>query len=148
MSEIWTQMNEPLPVLLIGSGLGWLFLKSVWEPYQLRKTRNERIARYRTEVEVRLADIAYRLRKAQTTFEAVKGSPTCSAFVSPELRVASLFALIAAGWDPRMALSCYEAVEGLNLSEDQRKHFATRQQAEQSLSHVAKNLGITLPPTS
>lgn len=148
MIDIWSLVNQPLPVLLIGSGLGWLFLKFAWEPYQVRKTQNERAAKYRTEVEVRLADISYSLKKtynAYNTHQAVMGSPTYNVFVSPEFRSASLFALIAGGWDPKMAQRCDKHIQGLVLGEELMENAATRQRAEETLSGVARDLGVTLP---
>lgn len=144
-SQVWKLFNEPLPVLLIGSGLGWLFLECIWKRYQVKKTQNERATKYRTEVEVRFADIYYSLRKGIPTYVSVSGSPTYDAFVLPELRGASLFALIAGGWEPRTARKYYERIQGLPLSSDKVEDPEARKRAEETLSGLAGDLGVALP---
>ena len=146
MADIWNLVNQPLSVLLIGSGLGWLFLKFIWEPYQASKTRNERTEKYKAEAEFRLITISYDLREQRDAKDVVYGLPNNRDFILPEFQRVTLFALIAGGWGTSRALEYFILIRTLVFSsEKESKDPQRRQRAEDALARIAGELGFILP---
>lgn len=136
-AQLWEQLNKALPVLLIGSGLGWVFLNFVWQPYQAGRARRERAASFRSEVELRLGEALFRLSQGNQVHDVLEGAST-----SPEFRGTSLVALIAVGWDLKMARRCLERIQAIKLDEQDRESAATVQAAKRTLSDLARELGL------
>jgi len=107
MSEIWTVLNSPLPILLIGSGLAWVFAKFWFEPWQeARRSRQHRKEMVRELLSrLRLAIQLLRLSKDPGTYDnrlwarlLLEGDKdNTKAFVNPDYAGWSLLSLLTEG---------------------------------------------------
>jgi hypothetical protein len=95
LDQIWGILNSNLVVLILGSGIGFLFVKLVWEPFKSRQYILEKREKFRDEVRFRL--FSFGERTDDLRFAEVTGGNYASC-IDPTYQPWSLHVLVFAGW--------------------------------------------------
>jgi hypothetical protein len=105
LREIWNIANRPLSVLLIGTGIGWLFINLIWTPYKEKKTLKERQNKYKEEVYLRLGEVKM-FCKTHGFGTGIENIIDGFITMNPEFKEWKILILIYLGWSEKL----YEAV--------------------------------------
>ena len=107
---IWNIANSNLGILLLGSGLGFLFVRLVWEPYKQRQDKNSRRRTMREETFFRLLVVEFQIRSGEglpgLVFSQLDGGGEPGSSLDPLYKEWSLDGLIFAGWGYDTLIVC------------------------------------------
>ena len=141
---IWNIANSNLVILLLGSGLGFLFVRLVWEPYKQRQDKNSRRRTMREEALFRLLSLERQI--ASGTFGPYLGIQLDGVgdFVrslNPLYRTWSLDGLIFAGWGDHILNVCSPHIVRLKQAvEIGKDEVQGREQAQDAVAALKKIL--------
>jgi hypothetical protein len=111
---IWNVANSNLIILLLGSGLGFLFVKLVWEPYKQRQEENSRRRAIREEAFYRLWSLECQIPPgARGIGYQIDGTGDYVRSLDPAFRAWSLDGLIFAGWGKDILDECHPQITRL-----------------------------------
>jgi hypothetical protein len=115
LDKIWNILNSDIVILMIGSGLGFSFVKFVWEPYKQREARESFREAIKNEVNFRLlsmVDIEERLY-VKNVSHMLDGGVLAHA-INPIHKNYSLHGLIFMGWGKDILKNCLPNLNKLN----------------------------------
>jgi hypothetical protein len=121
--QVWHIVNSNLIILLLGSGIGWMFLQFVWEPYRTRKAARERRKTFQDEAKFRLLNIRLKLNDPDWRYEyevsgSAPGSGTyLTSYIDPAYQSWGLHGLVWAGWSRETFEECYPLIDKLIKAE-------------------------------
>jgi arylsulfatase A-like enzyme len=95
--NIYTLINHPLTMVVLGSTLGWLFVSYVWMPYNTKKIAQNKANKFKIEVFLRLIELKTSFENQYSTTiitNLLEGKTT----LNPDYKYWKLNALIYNGW--------------------------------------------------
>jgi len=113
-SSVWDILNSSLGILLIGSGIGFLFVHLLWEPMQSRRADKAKRQAIRDETQ-------YRLYERQREFKDSLQGPlkrTYGVTLDPAYGGWSLEGLVYAGWGRSVLDACWDLIEATRSAPD------------------------------
>lgn len=96
LQTFWSVLNSNVGTMLLGSGLGWIFLNFIWDPWNRRRNSALRQAVFRGEAEFRISTLEEEIGVVPTSFRIDGG--TYARSLDPAYQSWSLYGLIFAGW--------------------------------------------------
>lgn len=123
LTQVWTFLNSPVVILLLGSGIGFLFVKLVWEPLKAQRAARDERKSFQHEAKFRLLNIRLKLSDPAWKYEyevsgSAPGSGTyLTSYIDPTYQSWGLHGLIYAGWSPELFEKCYPIVDRLIKAE-------------------------------
>jgi hypothetical protein len=123
LTQIWTFLNSPMIILLLGSGIGFLFVKLIWEPMKAQQVAQDRRKTFQHEAKFRLLNIRLKLSDAAWRYEyevtgSAPGSGTnFTSYIDPANQSWGLIGLIYAGWSRELFEACYPLIDQLLKAE-------------------------------
>ena len=140
-TQVWTVLNSNLVILLLGSGVGFLFLKLVWEPYKERQADRERRTSFREETFFRLVNLGTKIGRTYTEFDIDGADPVRC--LDPSRARWSLHGLIFAGWGASVLEECHPLIEAMRLRGKETDTLETIEHAKQSFRQLQERLHAT-----
>jgi len=130
--EVWKVANSNLVILLLGSGLGFLFVRVVWEPYKKRLEETSHRRTMREEALFRLLSVENEVATdGRGIGYKLDGLGDFVPSLNPLYRSWSLAGLIFAGWGKDILSQCSphvaqlkQATEKVEIDEFQNKEKA------------------------
>jgi hypothetical protein len=138
---VWNILNSNLVILFLGSGLGFLFVKVVWEPYKEREKKRQRQQIFRDEVAFRLFYIKENLETDSLLNPTIDGG-SYAKYLDPEFQFWGLPGLVYSGWGAEALKKCLLCFDSLKLEEETRKNKSKLVNAENSLAEIKSTLGL------
>lgn len=141
--EVWKILNSNLVILFLGSGLGFLFVKIVWEPYKEREKSKQRQQSFRDEVAFRLLYIEENLEGDALLDSTVEGG-TYAHYLDPQFQSWSLPGLVYSGWGMEAMKKCRPCFESLKLDSTNRNvnHEIDLEDLAIAKDSLAKSKGV------
>lgn len=137
-------LNSDLLVLIIGSGIGWLFLELVWKPYKQQEFNERHKKAARDEVEFRLFFIESHYKTYINLGNEIRGGMSASS-LDPAYKDSTMAGLIFTGWSPGVLRQCYPYFAAIETSTKQELENSLEKQKEflEVLQCIRFELGFT-----
>lgn len=138
---IWDALNSNVGTLILGSGIGWMFLNFVWNPWKRRSDALARKITVKCEAEFRLLTVQAEIGEVPTSMRIDGG--THSRSLDPAFQAWSLYGLIFVGWGKSTYLTAVPLVNSIKLdAESDRRDPQKVESAQAALQQLKSVLGL------